>query len=122
MRTRVRGWRWRHNPLRRRSDVVEAWTTLAVVLLLLLVAPLAGALTARWAHSEAEAAAVSQRADRHSVRAEVVGEIPHKLPTVQGSRAHTFRTTVSWTEPGEGRPSGSTPSPWASAPRPGRSA
>ncbi len=28
MRTRVRGWRWRRNPLRRRSDVVEAWTVL----------------------------------------------------------------------------------------------
>ncbi|MFF5499227.1 hypothetical protein [Streptomyces aquilus] len=103
MRTRVRGWRWRHNPLRRRSDVVEAWTTLVVVLLLLLVAPLAGALTARWAHSEAQAVAASQRADRHSVRAEVVGGIPNELPTVQGSRAHTFRTTVTWTEPGEGR-------------------
>ncbi|NUR39874.1 MAG: hypothetical protein HOV73_07315, partial [Streptomyces sp.] len=86
MRTRVRGWRWRHNPLRRRSDVVEAWTTLVVILLLLVVAPLAGALTARWAHGEAQAAAVAQRADRHSVRAEVVGRIPDELPTVQGSR------------------------------------
>lgn len=30
MRDRVRGWRRRDNPLRRRSDVVEAWTALFV--------------------------------------------------------------------------------------------
>src|SRR5207237_251923 len=42
MRTRVYGWRWRRNPLRRRSDVVEAWTVLVVAVLLSVVAPLVG--------------------------------------------------------------------------------
>lgn len=41
MRTRVHGWRWRRNPLRRHSDVVEAWTALIVAVLLLVGAPLA---------------------------------------------------------------------------------
>lgn len=46
MRTRMWGRRLRRNPLRRRSDVVEAWTVLAVAVLLLLGAPLLGAATA----------------------------------------------------------------------------
>jgi hypothetical protein len=96
----VRGWRWRRNPLRRRSDVVEAWTALVVAVLVVLGAPLAGALTARWAHDEARAVAAQQRADRHRVRAEVVGATPDGLPAVQGGARHSYRVTVRWAEPG----------------------
>ncbi|MFF1273240.1 hypothetical protein ACFVZC_07500 [Streptomyces marokkonensis] len=39
---RVRLWRWRRNPLRRRSDLVEAWLTLATLVLALLVGAFAG--------------------------------------------------------------------------------
>lgn len=103
-RTRVLGWRrrWRKNPLRRRSDVIEAWTALAVAVLLLVGAPLAGVVAGRWAHSEALATATAQRAERHSVRAEVVGRDSDSPPTTQHTRRHTYRTTVRWTEPGEG--------------------
>ncbi|NEA98457.1 hypothetical protein [Streptomyces sp. SID13726] len=100
MRTRVRGWRWRRNPLRRRSDVVEAWTVLAVALLLFLGAPLAGAAVGWWAHDDARSVAAVQRAERHRVRAEVVGRVPDSLPTVQGGREHTSRVTVRWTQAG----------------------
>ncbi|MEU6375743.1 hypothetical protein [Streptomyces sp. NPDC046909] len=104
MRTRVRGWRWRwrENPLRRRSDVVEAWTALVVAVLLLVGAPLAGVFAASWAHSEAQATAAAQRADRHRVRAEVVGATPDRTPTVRSGRAHAYTTAVRWTQPGEG--------------------
>jgi hypothetical protein len=101
MRTRVRGWRWRHNPLRRRSDVVAAWTALVVAVLLLVGAPLAGALAGRWAHDDARAMAAEQRAERQRVRAEVVGRPPDSLPTVHG-REDSYRVAVRWTEPGEG--------------------
>ncbi|KAB1148314.1 hypothetical protein F7R91_09560 [Streptomyces luteolifulvus] len=101
MRTRVRGWRWRRNPLRRRSDVVEAWTVLAVTLLLLVGAPLAGAVAGWWAHDDARAVAAAQRAEHHRVRAEVVGRTPDTLPSVSG-REHSYRVTVRWTEPGTG--------------------
>ncbi|MGW9028601.1 Rv1733c family protein [Streptomyces sp. NPDC055722] len=40
-RTKVRGWRWRSNPLRRHSDVVEAWVVLAT-----WAAAVVGSLTA----------------------------------------------------------------------------
>ncbi|GLP64760.1 hypothetical protein TUSST3_13790 [Streptomyces sp. TUS-ST3] len=100
MRTRVRGWRWRRNPLRRRSDVVEAWTVLAVVVLMMLGAPLVGALVGRWAHDDARAVAAEQRSERHRVRAEVVGRVPDSPPTVQGGRERSYRVTVRWTETG----------------------
>ncbi|MFD3500345.1 hypothetical protein ACFWWT_09080 [Streptomyces sp. NPDC058676] len=102
MRTRVRGWRWRRSPLRRRSDVIEAWTVLAVVVLICVGAPLVGAFAASWAHSEARATAVEQRAERHRVRAEIIGRTTDPLPSVQGGREHTNRATVRWKEPGVG--------------------
>ncbi|MCX4999881.1 hypothetical protein OG739_05240 [Streptomyces longwoodensis] len=101
MRIRVRGWRWRSNPLRRRSDVVEAWTALVVAVLLLVGAPLAGSLAGRWAHDEARAVASAQRADRHRVRAEVVGDLPDALPVMEDGRRRSYRVTVRWTPPGE---------------------
>lgn len=99
MGTRVRGWRWRRNPLRRRSDVVEAWTVLVVAVLLFVGAPLLGAATAWWAHDEARATAARERAERQRVRAEVVGRTPDRLPSVQGGGRHSFRAAVRWTEP-----------------------
>ncbi|MFJ9535830.1 hypothetical protein ACIRPX_01030 [Streptomyces sp. NPDC101225] len=98
MRTRVRGRRRRRNPLRRRSDVIEAWTALFFGVLLLVGAPLAGALAGWWAHGEARSVAVAQRAARHQVRAEVVGTAPDQLPTVQAGRQHSYRVRVRWTD------------------------
>ncbi|MEU9166621.1 DUF3592 domain-containing protein [Streptomyces sp. NPDC048420] len=100
MRTRVRGWRWRRNPLRRRSDVVEAWTVLTVALLLILVAPLVGAVVGWWAHDDARAVASAQRAERHRVHAEVVGKVPDSPPAVQGGRERSYRVAVRWAEAG----------------------
>ncbi|MFH9585662.1 hypothetical protein ACH4MW_24510 [Streptomyces luteogriseus] len=98
MRTRVRGWRWRRSPLRRRSDVVEAWTVLVVAVLVLVGAPLAGAAAARWAHDEARSVSAQQRAERHRVRAEVVGTTD-SLPSVQAGGQRAYRATVRWSEP-----------------------
>lgn len=39
---RVRLWRWRRNPLRRRSDLVEAWLLAATVVLAVLLGALSG--------------------------------------------------------------------------------
>ncbi|MFJ5263254.1 hypothetical protein ACIQAC_22580 [Streptomyces sp. NPDC088387] len=100
MRIPVRGWRWRSSPLRRRSDVVEAWTTVAVALLLFVGAPLVGAVTAWWAYGSATATVTAQREQRYAVRAEVVGAPPESRPAVGGG-PHMYRTQVRWTEPGE---------------------
>ncbi|WP_329213694.1 hypothetical protein OG352_02135 [Streptomyces sp. NBC_01485] len=100
MRIRVHG-RRRRNPLRRRSDVVEAWTALVVAALLLVAVPAAGVLVGRWAHADAQAVATQQRAERHRVRAEVVGQVPETLPSADGVRERTYRVTVRWTPSGE---------------------
>ena len=96
MRTRVRGWRWRRNPLRRRSDVVEAWTTVVVALLLVVGAPLLGAATAWWGYGQAQAIVAEQRAERHRVRATVVDRTPGSLPTGQLGGQQSYRATVHW--------------------------
>ncbi|AOW90953.1 MULTISPECIES: Rv1733c family protein [Streptomyces] len=99
MRTRVRGWRWRHNPLRRRCDVVEGWTVLLVALLLCVGAPLLGTVTAWWGYDQAQRIVAQQRADRQHVRAAVVGAASGTLPSTQLGGQHTYRATVRWTAP-----------------------
>lgn len=103
MRTRWLGRSRGRNPLRRRSDVVEAWTALAVAVLVCVGAPLMGAVTARWAHDEARTTAEEQRADRHRVRAEVVERPAGPGPSSRTDEQRVPRATVRWTEPGEGR-------------------
>ncbi|MFI5973349.1 hypothetical protein [Streptomyces sp. NPDC051452] len=111
MRTRVRGWRWRRNPLRRRSDVVEAWTALVVAVLLFVVVPLVGVAAGLSAHGRAQALAEVQRAERHQVGATVIGDPPRRLSSTMGDREHPFRAQVRWTEPGKG-----TRTTWARVP------
>ncbi|MFF0065738.1 hypothetical protein ACFYRC_30155 [Streptomyces sp. NPDC005279] len=45
-RARARGWRWRRNPLRRRSDAVEAWIVLVTWVLALIAGAVAGGVAA----------------------------------------------------------------------------
>ncbi|MGW3103875.1 Rv1733c family protein [Streptomyces sp. NPDC001100] len=102
MRTRVRSRGRRHNPLRRRSDVVAQWTALAVALLLFLGAPAAGAVAGLWAHDQARTIAAAQRVDRHRVPAQVVGNPPVGTPSVKDTSPRSVLVTVRWTEPGDG--------------------
>ncbi|MFG2683708.1 hypothetical protein [Streptomyces sp. NPDC048392] len=99
MRTRVRGWRWRRNPLRRRSDVVEAWTVVVTALLLFVGAPLLGAATAWWGHGQAQAVVAQQRAERHRVRATVVDKTSEALPTGELGGQGSYRASVRWSAP-----------------------
>ncbi|MFJ3640528.1 hypothetical protein ACIPRD_12310 [Streptomyces sp. NPDC090108] len=101
-RTQARGWRWRPNPLRRRSDVVEAWTFVVVAVLLFVVAPLTGVAAGLRAHGTAEGHARTQRAERHAVRAVVLGRTDEQLPLVRDDRRHPYRAEVRWSEPGTG--------------------
>ncbi|MFH8391897.1 hypothetical protein [Streptomyces sp. NPDC018036] len=97
MRSRVRGWRWRRNPLRRRSDVVEAWWAVAVGVLLLVGAPLVGAGVARWTYEHARAHAEATRATEHHVRAVLVKDSPRVVPSASGHGMRPLSTPVRWT-------------------------
>lgn len=59
---KVKRWRWRRNAVRRRSDVVEAWTRLFLGSALLVGAPLTGSLIGLSTFDNAQEKADHQRA------------------------------------------------------------
>lgn len=65
------GWRWRRNPLRRRSDVVEAWLGL-VTLAVFCATPLIGWWSGQSVDRTLQRVARTQRAERTLVPATVV--------------------------------------------------
>ncbi|MFD8307538.1 hypothetical protein ACFV29_35210 [Streptomyces sp. NPDC059690] len=90
---KVLGWRWRDNPLRRRSDVLEAWIVLAAWVLASVVAALAGILGAQLS----ERAAERDRAGRAPVSAVLVRILPGGAPdAVTGVRYDRALATVRW--------------------------
>ncbi|MEW2566725.1 hypothetical protein [Streptomyces sp. NPDC047070] len=107
-RARVIGRRWRHNPLCRRTDVVEAWTALVVSVVLWAGAPLAGLAAGWWAYDGARSTAVEQRAERHRVLATIVEGAHTSAAGGEGDRRPVKRVSVRWTEPGERARTGET--------------
>ncbi|MEV0634725.1 hypothetical protein AB0I77_07080 [Streptomyces sp. NPDC050619] len=93
-RTRVRLWRWRRSPLRRRSDVIEAWIVLAGWLFALVGALIAGQATA----AAVERAAEQQRAHGREVSAVLVEDakdrVSERVPT-----DYRVSAKVRWTAP-----------------------
>ncbi|MET8130752.1 hypothetical protein ABZV24_02005 [Streptomyces sp. NPDC005251] len=96
-------WRWRHNPLRRTTDLVEAWLALAALLLVLVAAPLVGATAGGSVQGTLQRAVRDQRKDRHQVAAVVVrklsrGPLSPDPETPSGRDAHS-RVLADWTAP-----------------------
>ncbi|MER6693066.1 Rv1733c family protein [Streptomyces minutiscleroticus] len=89
--------------------MVEAWTVLCVVLLLVFGAPLAGLAAGWWAHDAARATAERQRAERERVRVEVAENAPAALPTTQHGRQAAYPVRVRWTDGDGVRHTGETP-------------
>lgn len=92
MGTKVRLWRWRRNPLRRRSDTMEAWVLLATGLAIAIAAPVTGAATAWTVQDVLD----RQRLDRHSTTAVLTGDVPAVRAYLGGG---TVRAAVRWTAP-----------------------
>jgi hypothetical protein len=75
----VRGlWRWRRNPLRRTTDLIEAWVALAALLMLLFAAPAVGWVTGSLTHTAMMRTVREQQAERHVVPATVLRVLPHR--------------------------------------------
>ncbi|MET8244245.1 hypothetical protein ABZV31_07305 [Streptomyces sp. NPDC005202] len=86
-------WRWRRNPLRRTSDVVEAWVLLVASVLAVLGGLLAGLLTA---------GAMQQSADRVRAQSRQVSAVLTQEPTHGTARPTSSALvwgTVRWTDP-----------------------
>jgi hypothetical protein len=88
-------WRWRRNPLRRRSDVLEGWARLFAALLMVVGAPAAG-----WAVGDAVNGALhrtvrSERAERSHVTAALVRIRPAQTVGTERSAGTSDRGAIA---------------------------
>ncbi|WP_328316059.1 Rv1733c family protein [Streptomyces sp. NBC_00388] len=72
MRAAAGVWRWRRNPLRRGTDLTEAWVALVAVVLIAVAGPLVAWLCGSLTESALQDAARDQRRHRHMTTATVV--------------------------------------------------
>ncbi|QHA09417.1 hypothetical protein GQF42_05065 [Streptomyces broussonetiae] len=93
--TPVRLWRWRRNPLRRHSDVVEAWIILATWVAAVLCGAGAGLVAA---HS-AESSYSARRAQVHEVPAVLTEDAARTSASGTGYDDGRVWATVRWTDP-----------------------
>ncbi|CAM5646632.1 putative protein OS=Streptomyces alboniger OX=132473 GN=CP975_03980 PE=4 SV=1 [Streptomyces alboniger] len=96
-------WRWRHNPLRRGTDLAEAWLCLAALLLVLVAGPVLGWLVGGVAQDALQRSVREQRESRHEVTATVVRELDRSPldtdPETSAGRDLRSRVTADWTGP-----------------------
>ncbi|MER6671736.1 Rv1733c family protein [Streptomyces sp. NPDC000983] len=97
-------WRWRHNPLRRATDLAEAWVALSALLLVLVAAPWVGAEVGGLAQDSLQESVREQRADRHLITAtvaQVLGKAPLSADPEAAATGRDVRTRVlaDWTAP-----------------------
>ncbi|MFF3148451.1 hypothetical protein ACFVRU_43770 [Streptomyces sp. NPDC057927] len=89
----LRLWRWRRNPLRRHSDVVEAWIVLATWICALSGGTLAGAAAAQ----ATDAAFAARRAQVHTVSAVLTDDAARTALGGSGYDDGRVWAVVRWT-------------------------
>ncbi|MGW3411417.1 Rv1733c family protein [Streptomyces sp. NPDC000888] len=92
--SKVRLWRWRRNPLRRPSDVIEAWLLLTAYVLALVGACLAGLAT----QGAVERHLDQQRVERQAVTAALVEDAKDKPPAGAADDDRVW-VRARWTAP-----------------------
>jgi hypothetical protein len=96
-------WRWRHNPLRRKTDLLEAWVALTTALLIAMTAPVAGVVTGTLSEHALLQSIQQQRRERHEVLATVVRTVrqptPDPDPETVSARNAQSRVIASWKAP-----------------------
>ncbi|MBD0838381.1 hypothetical protein [Streptomyces sp. TRM68416] len=92
--TRIRLWRWRRSPLRRRSDLVEAWVVLAGWAFALV----GGLIAGLYAVGAVERAADEQRERSRQVTAVLMEDTGDRAPARAASDYRVW-AKVSWTGP-----------------------
>lgn len=107
----IRGlWRWRRNPLRRKTDLAEAYAALVAALLIALAAPAVGWAAGSLAHGALVRTAQEQRAERHLVAATVVKVEPQPPidsdPETASARDAHRRVEARWAGPDGSRHEG----------------
>jgi hypothetical protein len=96
-------WRWRHNPLRRATDLAEAWVALVAVLLIVVVAPIIGVATGSLAQGALMQAVQEQHKNRREVPATVVRKLAQPPldsdPETSTARDAHSRVVADWKAP-----------------------
>ncbi|MFD9094305.1 hypothetical protein [Streptomyces collinus] len=96
-------WRWRRNPLRRATDLAEAWLALAALVLVTVAAPVIGSLAGAAAEDSLQRTVREQRHSRHLVTATVVrllGGAPADADPDTGAAHDSGRRVLAdWTAP-----------------------
>ncbi|MGW4567128.1 Rv1733c family protein [Streptomyces sp. NPDC004561] len=94
-------WRWRHNPLRRTTDLAEAWVALVALVLIALAAPVTGCLVGAAAQDSLQRAAREEQHARRLVTATVVRDLGQALleadPDTTTARETRSRVIAEWT-------------------------
>ncbi|UGY94725.1 hypothetical protein [Streptomyces gobiensis] len=92
-------WRWRRNPLCRRSDRAESWLALTAALAIAVGAPLTGAAGGDAAHRALLRTVRDQHEHRHQVWATVQRTLPRWSADPEADWEHTarYRVIASWT-------------------------
>ncbi|MER5812740.1 hypothetical protein ABT143_31920 [Streptomyces sp. NPDC002033] len=124
MRTAMGVWRWRRNPLRRPTDLFEAWVAFAALVCVLLVAPAVGCAAGLRVDGTLQRAAREQRHERYLVPAVVVAPAPGPVagaatdPGAQRQAPERTPVVASWTAPDGSSHRGTVPAA-QEPPRPG---
>ncbi|MFE3600384.1 hypothetical protein [Streptomyces sp. NPDC059142] len=97
-------WRWRRNPLRRGTDLAEAWVALTAVLLLALAAPAVGWLGGKRVDAALRETVRVQHEQRHRTSALVVSSTPRRALTAFDAESATeqnmgLRVVATWRAP-----------------------
>ncbi|MFI0541419.1 hypothetical protein ACH3VS_21310 [Streptomyces sp. WSLK1-3] len=96
-------WRWRRNPLRRATDLAEAWAGLVALLLILVVAPVVGSATGHAAQGALQQAVREQHDTRRLVTATVIRALDRSPldadPEAASGRELRTRVVADWTAP-----------------------
>ncbi|MFF9344669.1 MULTISPECIES: hypothetical protein [unclassified Streptomyces] len=97
-------WRWRRNPLRRGTDLVEAWVALVAAVALCVATPAAGWAAGAAAQRSLQRAVHAQQAGRVATTAQVLRSAPTPPSAAASSEqaaAQRFRRAVvaRWTAP-----------------------
>jgi hypothetical protein len=91
-----------HNPLRRRSDLIEAWLLPAVIAAFLVLGPLAAGAAGLWAHAGDVAARHAARSWRQ-VPAVLLAAAPGPMMSDNGANSWVVWTPARWTAGGRPR-------------------
>ncbi|MFE6828410.1 hypothetical protein [Streptomyces sp. NPDC057690] len=92
-------WRWRRNPLRRRTDLAQAWIAVGLFLAVLPATPAAMFLIGDVAYRHHKETARHQAATRHHTPAVLVHDVPrHPEPGSHEAKKTLYPATVRFTD------------------------